>query len=140
MKKIIVLFFMMVTLVFSLDTSEMISIVKSNPEILETPQGEAMLAKYGLTKEDVLNLIEDKEFLTKEKKEDKKKEKEKLKKLDADNKNDKECSSPRQANPEKMSDAEEKKWLKHLNSKSNTYLYKLNDEKPNRSNEDEKPW
>ena len=83
----------------------------------------------------------EKEQQEKGKKEDKKQEKEKLKKLDADKKNDKECSSPQQANPEKMSDAEEKKWLKYLNSKSNTYLYRLNEnKKPNRSDEDEKPW
>jgi len=72
-----------------------------------------------------------------------KKNKEQLKKLEDKKKNkkdDEKSSSLQQSNPEKMSDAEEKKWLKHLNSKSNTYLYKLNDNKPNRSNEDEKPW
>jgi Ca-activated chloride channel family protein len=76
------------------------------------------------------------------KKKDKNQKKDKLKKLDADKKkNDKKCSSPQRANPDKMSDAEEKKWLKHLNSKSNTYLYRLNNnDKNKRRDEDEKPW
>lgn len=67
-------------------------------------------------------------------------EKENLKKLEEDKKEDKKSSSAQEENPEKMSDAEEKKWLKHLNSKSNTYLYKLNNDNKNRSNPDEKPW
>lgn len=41
---------------------------------------------------------------------------------------------------ESMSDEEEKKWLKQLNSAKSTYLYKLNEEKPKSSSSDEKPW
>lgn len=39
---------------------------------------------------------------------------------------------------EKMSEAEEQKWLDKLNSQQKTYMYKLN--KSNQENTDEKPW
>jgi Ca-activated chloride channel family protein len=41
---------------------------------------------------------------------------------------------------DKMSDAEEKKWLKALNSQQNSYLYRLNKEKPMKDEQNEKPW
>jgi len=41
---------------------------------------------------------------------------------------------------DRMSDAEEKKWLKALNSQQNSYLYMLNKEKPMKENTNEKPW
>ena len=37
-----------------------------------------------------------------------------------------------------MSDLEVKKWLKKLNSKSHTYIYKLN--RSNKEHNYEKPW
>ncbi len=40
----------------------------------------------------------------------------------------------------KMSDAEEKKWLKSLNQQPSSYLYMLNKPKPIKENKDEKPW
>lgn len=40
----------------------------------------------------------------------------------------------------KMSDAEEKKWIEQLNSSNSSYMYKLNNEKHNNNNSDEKPW
>jgi hypothetical protein len=43
-------------------------------------------------------------------------------------------------NRDKMSDAEEKKWLKKLGQQQNTYLYMLNKEKPMKENKNEKPW
>ena len=40
----------------------------------------------------------------------------------------------------RMSDAEEKKWLKRLNSQQSSYLYMLNKQKPVKENKNEKPW
>jgi len=39
-----------------------------------------------------------------------------------------------------MSDAEEKKWLKALNLEKNSYLYRLNRQKPIKEDENVKPW
>jgi Ca-activated chloride channel family protein len=39
-----------------------------------------------------------------------------------------------------MSDAEEQKWINELNMQKNTYLYKLNKQKPKEENLNEKPW
>jgi len=39
-----------------------------------------------------------------------------------------------------MSDSEEAKWLKKLNSKQNTYLYRLNEPQDEKKEENEKPW
>jgi Ca-activated chloride channel family protein len=41
---------------------------------------------------------------------------------------------------QKMSDAEESKWLKALNSKQNTYMYRLNSSKKTEERSDETPW
>lgn len=41
---------------------------------------------------------------------------------------------------DKMSDAEKEKWLNRLNMEQNTFMYKLNDNKTNEENSDEKPW
>ena len=40
----------------------------------------------------------------------------------------------------KMSDAEQAKWLKQLNSQQSTYMYMLNKPQLNKENSDEKPW
>ena len=40
----------------------------------------------------------------------------------------------------KMSDAEEAKWLKALNNEQNTYLYRLNQSNHKKENSNEKPW
>jgi len=78
--------------------------------------------------------------------EQKKKEQQKkqdLKKLNKDEKDDKKSKSinkqPMQMK-DKMSNAEEAKWLKQLNLQKNTYLYKLNTKKHKEVNTDEKPW
>ena len=39
-----------------------------------------------------------------------------------------------------MSDSEEAKWLEKLNSKQNTYLYRLNESQDEKKDENEKPW
>ena len=39
-----------------------------------------------------------------------------------------------------MSDSEETKWLNKLNSKQNTYLYRLNEQKMKNEEKNEKPW
>ncbi len=41
---------------------------------------------------------------------------------------------------DKMSDVEEKKWLKVLNLQKKSYLYRLNKEKPIKEEQNEKPW
>lgn len=68
-------------------------------------------------------------------------EKDKIKEINRDKK---EKSDAQQASQEpdepKMSEAEEQKWIGQLNSGSNTYMYKLSDEKLNSFDADEKPW
>ncbi len=49
-------------------------------------------------------------------------------------------SSVKENSAKKMSDAEEKKWLKELNLQKNTYLYRLGKQKQKGENNDEKPW
>nr|WP_321268231.1 VWA domain-containing protein [uncultured Sulfurimonas sp.] len=68
--------------------------------------------------------------------------KEQLEKLDKDEDKKKSDSKGDAQNfsEQKMSDAEEKKWLDQLNLEKNTYLYKLGDQKPMEENYDEKPW
>ena len=41
---------------------------------------------------------------------------------------------------QEMSDSEEAKWLKKLNSKQNTYLYRLNEQEDKKKDKNEKPW
>ena len=41
---------------------------------------------------------------------------------------------------QEMSDSEEAKWLKKLNSKQNTYLYRLNEPQDEKKDKNEKPW
>jgi len=88
---------------------------------------------------------------SKEKKESAKKDtnkkdaqkKQDLKKLDKGKKDDKKSQKTQkqpQQMKDKMSDAEEKKWLKQLNLQKSTYLYRLNTQKPKEENSDEKPW
>lgn len=75
----------------------------------------------------------------KDKKEQKKEQLDKLDKKD-DNKSSSSNSTAQNLEKQKMSDAEEKKWLKHLNSEKNTYLYRLSDQKTMGDIENEKPW
>ncbi len=69
-------------------------------------------------------------------------EKQKLEKLEKekDKKNDKSTGKAQNISKSKMSDAEEAKWLNEINLQKNTYMYKLNKEKPNEARDDEKPW
>ena len=73
-----------------------------------------------------------------------KKKKQDLKKLtkdkNEDNKTSSSSSAPKEISKDKMSDAEEAKWLKQLNLQKNTYLYKLNTKQSKEKNSDEKPW
>ena len=84
-----------------------------------------------------------KEELQDEKKEahEEKQEKEKLKEL-VPQENEKEVSQGEatQEDANKMSDAEEAKWIKELNLNQNSYMYILNEENKNQENKDEKPW
>jgi Ca-activated chloride channel family protein len=78
--------------------------------------------------------------------EKRKKDKEKLKELKAneenkkDNKKEDASMGQMKEMKDKMSDAEEKKWLKALNSQQNSYLYRLNKDKPMKDDQNEKPW
>jgi Ca-activated chloride channel homolog len=75
-------------------------------------------------------------------KKNEKDKKEQLEKLDKDDdkKGSKEESKAQSLSQEKMSDAEEAKWLDQLNLQKNTYLYKLGEQKPMKESSDEKPW
>jgi Ca-activated chloride channel family protein len=74
-----------------------------------------------------------------EKQKDKEEKKDKLDKLENKDK-EKSSAAAQELQKQKMSDAEEQKWIDKLNTKSNTYLYQLNDSKVKRENSDEKPW
>jgi len=86
-------------------------------------------------------------------KEDKKKEsedsnktkeqkpKDDLEKLNKDNNSSKsQQEAGMKKSQEIMSDAEQAKWLKQLNSQQNTYMYMLNKQKYNKEDSNEKPW
>ncbi len=73
---------------------------------------------------------------------DTKKQTEELKKRnkkigEVENKNSKNSSSSKS---QEMSDLEEAKWVKKLNSKQNTYLYRLNKQKAKNREKNEKDW
>jgi len=70
----------------------------------------------------------------------KKKEEQKAKELKDKNENKKEGEAASEQKAQQMSDAEEKKWLKQLKTKQNTYLYRLNKQKQSKRDENEKPW
>ena len=57
MRKIIVLFFMVTSLMFALDRASLIEMVRDNPALLDTTQGQILLQKYHLTKDEVLRLV-----------------------------------------------------------------------------------
>ena len=63
-----------------------------------------------------------------------------LKELGNRDKNSSNKSLSSMSDKDSMSDAEEKKWLQQLNSRDNTYLYRLNREKSQNRDSDEKPW
>ena len=84
---------------------------------------------------------ENNETKSQEKKEEVNKEKLKELENNEDNKTKNSGSlSQDSTNKDEMSDAEEQKWLKQLNSQQNTYMYMLNDNKPIQRDTDEKPW
>ncbi|WP_457744182.1 VWA domain-containing protein [Sulfurimonas sp.] len=88
----------------------------------------------------------DKKEKSVQKKEEKKKEESKpqkskeLKEQKKDDKSQKGISKQAMPIKDKMSDAEEVKWLKKLNKTQHTYLYKLNTSKFNKEDTNEKPW
>ena len=59
MKKILFLF-LFVAALFAYDKNQLIQMVKQNPALLDTPQGQMMLKSYGLTKQQVLLMIQKK--------------------------------------------------------------------------------
>jgi len=72
---------------------------------------------------------------------DERKRKDDLKRLSKDKTESKSTSLKKQKlKKSKMSDAEEKKYLKMLNEQKTTYLYRLNNQKPQKRGNDEKPW
>lgn len=67
------------------------------------------------------------------------KKKQDLKKLDQ-NQTSGSSATQESSSKEKMSEAEEQKWLDQLNLQQNSYLYKLDTQKPIKENLNEKPW
>jgi len=61
MKKVLVLLVLLAGFVFGLDKSALIRMVQDNPSLLDTPQGQMLLKQNGLSKEDVLNIINKKQ-------------------------------------------------------------------------------
>ncbi len=59
MKKLLLLFLFIVS-IFAMDRNQLIQMVKANPALLDTPQGQMMLKTYGLTKQQVLIMIQKK--------------------------------------------------------------------------------
>ena len=59
---------------------------------------------------------------------------------DKENKQGAKGSSSKDMKQVKMSEAEEKKWLKELNKNQNSYMYMLGRQKPKEDSSDEKPW
>ncbi|WP_373000484.1 VWA domain-containing protein [Sulfurimonas sp.] len=92
-------------------------------------------------KSDDMKSKEEKDSDTEDKKNEKN-EKEQLEKLDKDDEKKSSDSKSKAQNlsKEKMSDAEEAKWLDQLNLQKNSYLYKLGEQKPMKETSDEKPW
>ncbi|QOP43119.1 VWA domain-containing protein [Sulfurimonas sediminis] len=91
------------------------------------------------------NAEKEKNVKQKEKKEKERKQKSQQKSAEKKQKKDKKKSaSVSAAQAEKMknrmSDAEEAKWLKSLNSEQSTYLYRLNQSNKKKENSNEKPW
>ena len=60
MKKFLVIFLMLFSYLFAIDKASAIAAVKANPALLNTPQAQAMLAKEGMTKEQVLAKLNNK--------------------------------------------------------------------------------
>ena len=84
----------------------------------------------------------------KRQKEQQKKKEESLKELKSQSKQEQQKNKEKEIKSavkikdmkDRMSDAEERKWLKALNSQQNSYLYRLNKEKPMKEEFNEKPW
>jgi Ca-activated chloride channel family protein len=77
-----------------------------------------------------------------DKNKDNKEKKEQLEKLEKndDNKSSNLPNESQGVTKDKMSEAEERKWLNQLNLEKNTYLYKLGEHKPIKESDNEKPW
>ncbi len=99
--------------------------------------------KSGEEKENKDNKAKDSKDKKSKDEKDESKEKDKLDELDkkkSEDKRDKEIQEEQQAPEEKMSDAEQTKWLNMLNSEQGTYMYMLQNNKSNEENENDKPW
>jgi len=57
MKKFFLFFLLLVAFSFGADKEKLISLVKQNPQILDTPRGKLMLEANGITKKEVLSII-----------------------------------------------------------------------------------
>ena len=73
---------------------------------------------------------------------DKKEQEKNREKSDKEEKSQKQKEQAQQKEMKKsmMSDAEQAKWLKQLNAKQNTYMYRLGKQKMTKEKSDEKPW
>jgi Ca-activated chloride channel family protein len=104
--------------------------------------------KKNSDKKDKKNEQKNKDKNSKDKKQNKDKQNKQNKQDKADKKEKKEKKSSLEklkqntlkASKAKMSDAEEKKWLKQINANNKTYLYRMNNKQNNKERSYEKPW
>jgi len=57
MKKFLIIFLMLFSYLFALEETELISAIKANPALLDTPQAQILMKQKGLTKEQILTQI-----------------------------------------------------------------------------------
>ena len=96
--------------------------------------------KNSQNKEDKQKSDKQKEKDSSQKKNSENKDADKSKKEKNSQKQKEQSSTKKEIQKNMMSDAEQAKWLKQLNAKQNTYMYRLGKQKINKENSDEKPW
>jgi len=57
LKKLLTVLFMFISFVYAIDTAMLMQMIKKDPALLDTPQGQRLLQESGLTKEQVLRVI-----------------------------------------------------------------------------------
>jgi len=126
------------------DKSEKNKDMKSKQQSKDEAKNQKENKKDQKKKEEQKNSKQSEAKKQKEKQNKAKPKEEKAKELKEKAKKEKTSQNMSSANAKpvkvRMSDAEEKKWLKKLNKDQNTYLYMLNKNKMNEDNTNEKPW
>ncbi len=101
---------------------------KQKEEQKEDEEKQKQDAKEQKSKEDMNQTNEQKE------------QKQELQELDKNENNQTKEASPHNIPKKEMSDAEEQKWIQQLNLEKNTYMYRLNNQKIQKDDSNEKPW